>query len=341
MATPDYTALIRQLHLIYLGRQAMPDEHSAMAAQLAAANAPATIGGLAGAYASSPAVAAIIDGLANGFNPLKPPGDSPIAIVKSAYSTLFGRSVDFDGLVYWATAIEQGGLGSNVAPLAILAGAQENSSSQSQADSAGLAARTSISEMIDLFALNLAPTLPWMVNSPYASFQALFAVHSLIPAAAFVNQALIAYGVVKPVSFDSKPITFPPTPIAPVPPPITVSMDAPSMREGNGGQMAMAFHLTLNAAQSSNVEVYFATMPGSAGTGDFQSTAGRIVFAAGQTSATVNVLVAGDHLLEQNETFSLIVGGSGIVGAEAIGTIINDDVAVPLTLVGYHPALLF
>lgn len=339
----DYTSLIQQLHLIYLGRHAMPIERSIMEGQLAAAGAPATLDGLDASYRSSPAVAAIIDGLAGESTLMNAQDQSAISLIVSLYPALFGRVADLGGLLFWAKAIQEGSLSRLEAPLSIVAGATANSSAQSHIDTAIITTKTAIGDIIDLFAHDVAPTLHWVVNSPAASLRLFANWFGDVPASEYVDLALGVYGVGK---YGSTPSFSLPHIVAPTPPTTTVSIDAPSIAEGNSGKAALIFHLTLNEAPSSDLAVYYATVPGTAGTGDFQSLSGRIVFAAGQTSATVTVQVTGDAQMEQNETFSLIVGGPGIHhGVEAIGTIVNDDAAVPVTLVGnyapYHAPLLF
>ena len=60
---------------------------------------------------------------------------------------------------------------------------------------------------------------------------------------------------------------------------------------------------------------------------------GTVSFAAGETSKTVTVNVAGDTTIEPNETFTLSLSnpstGATITAASATGTILNDDAASP------------
>jgi Ca2+-binding RTX toxin-like protein len=58
---------------------------------------------------------------------------------------------------------------------------------------------------------------------------------------------------------------------------------------------------------------------------------GTVTFAAGETSKTVTVLVAGDTTVEPNEGFKVTLsdptGGASIAGAVGTATLLNDDVA--------------
>ena len=120
-------------------------------------------------------------------------------------------------------------------------------------------------------------------------------------------------------------------------PAITIS-DA-YITEGNSGQTAIVFHVTLSKASSRQVSVDFATADGSARVGedyagqpggkDYIGQAGRLTFAPGETTKTITVLVNGDTVIEGNESFAVnLSGASGakIADAQGVGTILNDDV---------------
>jgi Ca2+-binding RTX toxin-like protein len=119
------------------------------------------------------------------------------------------------------------------------------------------------------------------------------------------------------------------------PPPLpSVSISNASTTEGAGGTTkTVTLTLSLSLAAAGPTTVAWATAPGSATAGsDYTSASGTVTFAAGQTSATVTIIVVGDNTVEGNETFSvnlsnpqgmLIGSGTGIV------TITDDDVAPP------------
>ena len=115
--------------------------------------------------------------------------------------------------------------------------------------------------------------------------------------------------------------------------PPSISIAAVTLAEGNSGNTAFVFNLTLSAASSSTVTVDFATADGAAtAPADYASTFGTVTFNPGQTSRQIVVQVRGDTLHETNETFSVnlsnpthaTIAGSGF----ALGTITNDD-AIP------------
>ena len=105
-----------------------------------------------------------------------------------------------------------------------------------------------------------------------------------------------------------------------------LSIDSPSVAEGNSSTATMTFKVTLSPASGKPVSVRYAD----AGTGTATSatdyaaiTAGTLNFAAGETEKTVSVTVNGDTLDEPNETIILrlsspsnaaLSGGRGDLG---------------------------
>jgi uncharacterized delta-60 repeat protein len=109
----------------------------------------------------------------------------------------------------------------------------------------------------------------------------------------------------------------------------SISVNDVSLEEGGSGTKNFSLTVTLSEASNLTVEVDFSTADGTATAGsDYQSSAGKLTFAPGETQKTVMVLVQGDTLDEPNETF--FVNLSNPVNA-AIGdnqgsvTILNDD----------------
>jgi Ca2+-binding RTX toxin-like protein len=108
-----------------------------------------------------------------------------------------------------------------------------------------------------------------------------------------------------------------------------LTTDAPSITEGDAGQKALTFTLTLNEAPTMEVVVNYQTLTsGSATAGnDFVVDAGSVTFAAGQRTATVSVNVLGDTAFEAGETVQVQFSGSRLVSSvTATGTIANDDI---------------
>ncbi len=94
-------------------------------------------------------------------------------------------------------------------------------------------------------------------------------------------------------------------------------------RSGNTGQATTVdYHVTgsgTNAADAT--DLWNGTLP-----------SGTLSFAAGETSKTITIQVAGDDLVESDETYSVVLSnasGSTIIGtSSAMGTILNDDVPI-------------
>ncbi len=103
-----------------------------------------------------------------------------------------------------------------------------------------------------------------------------------------------------------------------------------TVSEGNSGTVSLDFKVKLSAAAASTVSFTVNTQNGTATAGsDYQElVAKKVTIAAGQTEATVSVLVNGDTTVEGNETFTLALSaatGATIATANATGTISNDD----------------
>ncbi len=113
----------------------------------------------------------------------------------------------------------------------------------------------------------------------------------------------------------------------------TVSIAGASKAEGNSGTSNLGFTVTLSKASATPVTVQYATSNGTATAGqDYTAASGTVTFAAGETSKTVNVAVAGDATVEADETFTVTLtapSGATIAAASAVGTITNDDAAGP------------
>ena len=106
------------------------------------------------------------------------------------------------------------------------------------------------------------------------------------------------------------------------------SVDNASVVEGNTGTKALTFTITLSSASDAPVTVSYATANGSAGAKDYQAVSGTVTFAPGQTSKTVNVLVKGDRLPEDDEGFYLhltTASGALIDNGWGYGTILDNE----------------
>jgi hypothetical protein len=109
----------------------------------------------------------------------------------------------------------------------------------------------------------------------------------------------------------------------------TLSVFNQGIYEGSTGSALANFSAYLSAASSQTVTVNYATSPGTATAGtDYQSLAGTLSFAPGQTSQTVTVYAIGDTAQEANETFTLNLSSptnANLSRAQGTGTIVDDD----------------
>jgi hypothetical protein len=125
------------------------------------------------------------------------------------------------------------------------------------------------------------------------------------------------YGVVSILTHDA--LDFP-------------AMDAPWIRvadtsvvEGNTGTVAATFVVSLSGPCAEAVTVDYEALGDSS---DFQPVAGTLTILAGQTSATITVLVRGDRIVEGNEYFWLGLGPAtnGFVhDGWALATVLDDE----------------
>jgi sugar lactone lactonase YvrE len=100
--------------------------------------------------------------------------------------------------------------------------------------------------------------------------------------------------------------------------PLTITVTpAVLVTEGNTGMTPATFSVTRSGGLALPLTVTYSAVSGTATSGtDFVSSSGTLVFAAGQASKTVDLLVNGDTTIESDETFTLAVAtyipGNGI-----------------------------
>lgn len=114
--------------------------------------------------------------------------------------------------------------------------------------------------------------------------------------------------------------------------PKAISIDNPSITEGNFGTTELKFTVTLSDISSKAVTVDYATENGTAVSGtDYMADRGKLVFNPGETSKTISILVNGDTDIESDETLYLNLTNPVNVTIEKSsgeGTILNDDVSI-------------
>ena len=120
------------------------------------------------------------------------------------------------------------------------------------------------------------------------------------------------------------------------PPTLTIS-DA-TIAEGNDGTATATFTVSLTSASTQPVTVKYRTTDATAkaeqtgvttpGQNDYEAASGTLTFAAGETTKTISVIVNGDRLNEDSETFTVTLSdatGVAISDTTGLGTITNDD----------------
>lgn len=145
---------------------------------------------------------------------------------------------------------------------------------------------------------------------------------------ATINSATIVGATVG--SPDAQTITIIDDDPAPV-----LDIDDVILGEGDAGNATFDFTVTLDRASSSTVTVSYATTSagGTAVAGTDYTAIGstQLTFDPGETSKTVSVSVAGDEVVERDETFSVTLSSpsnASIGDGTGAGTITNDDAAI-------------
>jgi hypothetical protein len=110
----------------------------------------------------------------------------------------------------------------------------------------------------------------------------------------------------------------------------TLSIHAATVTEGTGVTTPMSFSVTLAPASTQPVTVNWQVVDGTAqATSDLAGgpMSGSLTFSPGETSKPIALLVVGDNIPEQNETFTVrLSGANAVIGTDtATGTIDNDD----------------
>ncbi len=122
---------------------------------------------------------------------------------------------------------------------------------------------------------------------------------------------------------------------------VSIAANVPSVTEGNSGTTAITFTVSLDVASETQQTIHYAVAGSgtvAANSADFSGALqGDVVFEIGETSKTITVLVAGDTVVEQNETFAVTLsnasGGLIVTTASATGTILNDDIALVFNII--------
>ncbi len=115
---------------------------------------------------------------------------------------------------------------------------------------------------------------------------------------------------------------------------LTLSVNSPTVAEGDSGSTNLNFTVSLSAASTQNVNVIFGITGGTATAGTDYTTSLtnnriRLRFRPGQTSKTITLAVQGDTLDEPDETVLVALSGASfnarITTGTGTGTITDDD----------------
>jgi large repetitive protein len=110
--------------------------------------------------------------------------------------------------------------------------------------------------------------------------------------------------------------------------------------EGAGGLTPFVFTVTTSNPSATPITVNFQTADGTAlAPPDYIAAAGTVTIPAGATTGTLTVQVVPDTMIEPDETFFVNLSGAAgatIADAQAVGTIIGDDLLAPIPTLGEH-----
>jgi uncharacterized repeat protein (TIGR01451 family) len=109
----------------------------------------------------------------------------------------------------------------------------------------------------------------------------------------------------------------------------SITINDPSVVEGNAGSKSLQFVITLSNPTSSTLNVPFTLADGTANVGvDYQTNSGSFTVIPGSLTASLFIGINGDVTVEPDETFFVNLGataGATIAKPQGTGTIINDD----------------
>ncbi len=130
-----------------------------------------------------------------------------------------------------------------------------------------------------------------------------------------------------------------------IPAPLTARIGDLTLNESSGGAGTVTLTVTLSAPSLQSITIAYATSNGTATAGsDFTSTSGTVTFLPNQTVQTISIPIAGDTVVEPNETFHVTLSNptnAVIAKADALVTLLNDDSGAPPALSGFAPTVTF
>lgn len=119
-----------------------------------------------------------------------------------------------------------------------------------------------------------------------------------------------------------------------------LSIEDVSVMEGNSGTTNFEFKIQLSKAATKPVDVSYSTAEGTAKAGeDFVAVSNQtITIAAGETQKKIIIAVNTDDIKEGDDQFSVMISNATNaipMKTTGVATILNDDIRVPFTNVGY------
>ncbi len=120
-------------------------------------------------------------------------------------------------------------------------------------------------------------------------------------------------------------------------PTVSLTPGTVSITEGNSGTTTQVFTVTLSEASGKAVTVHYDTADGTATAGsDYTAASGTLTFAPGTTTQLITVLVTGDTIDEDDETFTVNLStpdNATLSAADSsTATIVDDDDAPTLSI---------
>jgi hypothetical protein len=116
-------------------------------------------------------------------------------------------------------------------------------------------------------------------------------------------------------------------------PTVGITAGDAAIDEGDGGDPHyLSIPVFLTEASTSTVTVHYTTANGTALAGqDYVAQSGILTFAPGVMQQNILIAIAGDAIVEGNETFAVTLSdpseGASILDGSSVGTILNDDIA--------------
>ena len=141
-----YDNLVQELYVAYFGRPADYFSLQNFDQALSNAGAPTDAAGLVAAYQTNAAVKTLIDAFGTSTESTTLYSGTTNDFVNAVFKDLFNRTANPAGLSFWSHAIDSHQVSMGLAALAILEGAQQNSSAQGLIDQQTIANKVTVAE---------------------------------------------------------------------------------------------------------------------------------------------------------------------------------------------------